>query len=463
MLGRPFSTFDPLPPMSTLALVGLVLLAVAILLVLVLAVRLHAFVALLLTSLVVAVLGGIPLSEIAGIVEEGMGSTLGYIATVIGLGAMVGEMLRQSGGAKQIAKTLLDKFGDDRAPWALSLTGLLVSIPVFLDVALILFIPLVYTLSERTGKSLLFYAIPLLAGMAVAHSFIPPTPGPVAVAGLLGADLGWVILFGFLAGVPAILVGGIFYGRYIGQKIHLSVPDAMREEVADVSDTDTTMPSFGQALSVIGVPLLLILGGTVSDVALTEGSTLRAALSFVGHPFVALVMAVLLAFYVLGIRSGYSMDGVQKIATKGLEPVGLIILVTGAGGVLGKVLVETGVGDALAEAMAASNLPVVLLAFLIAVVVRVSQGSATVSMVTAAGLVAPVFESGDYAAPVVGLATIAIAAGATVLSHVNDSGFWLVSRFLGMDEEETLRSWTVMETIIGVVGFLVVLALSLLF
>jgi len=447
--------------MSPLALAGLVLLAVATLLVLVLYVRLHAFVALLLTSLFIAVLGGIPLTDIAGLVEEGMGSTLGYIATVIGLGAMVGEMLRQSGGAEQIAQTLLRAFGDDRAPWALSLTGLLVAIPVFFDVALILFIPLVYTLSERTGKSLLVYAIPLLAGIAVAHSFIPPTPGPVAVAGLLGADLGWVILFGVIAGIPSILVGGVLYGRYIGRRIHLDVPEAMREASEEMPDADTTMPSFGQALAVIGLPLLLIFGGTVSDVAFAEGTSLRAVFSFVGHPFVALVLAVLLAFYVLGVRGGYSMDDVQTIATKGLEPVGLIILVTGAGGVLGKVLVETGVGDALAEAMAASNLPVVLLAFLIAVVVRVSQGSATVSMVTAAGLVAPIFESGDYAAPVVGLTTIAIAAGATVLSHVNDSGFWLVSRYLGMDEGQTLRAWTVMETIVGGVGFLVVLGLSL--
>lgn len=449
--------------MSTLTLAGLVVLAVAILLLLVLVVRLHAFVALMVTSLVVAVLGGIPLSEIAGIVEDGMGSTLGYIATVIGLGAMIGEMLRQSGGAEQIAETLLDTFGDEHAPWALSLTGLLVSVPVFLDVALILFIPLVYTLTERTGKSLLFYAIPLLAGMAVAHSFIPPTPGPVAVAGLLGADLGLVILFGFLAGIPSILVGGILFGRFIGQRIDLEVPDVMREDADEGPDADTTMPTFGQALSVIGVPLLLILGGTMSDVALAEGTTLRAVLSFIGHPFVALVLAVLLAFYVLGVRSGYAMKDVQQIATKGLEPVGLIILVTGAGGVLGKVLVETGVGEALAEAMAASNLPVVLLGFLIAVAVRVSQGSATVSMVTAAGLVAPVIETGSYSAPVVALTTIAIAAGATVLSHVNDSGFWLVSRFLGMDEAQTLRSWTVMETIVGVVGFLVVLGLSPLF
>lgn len=449
--------------MSPLFLTALVVLAVAVLLVLVLVVRVHAFVALLLTSLLVAVVGGIPLTEIADVIEEGMGSTLGYIAVVIGLGAMIGELLRTSGGAQRIADTLLAQSGEDRAPWALSLTGLLVSIPVFFDVALILFIPLVYTLTERTGRSLLYYAIPLLAGIAVAHSFIPPTPGPVAVAGLLGADLGWVIVFGFIAGVPAILVGGVFFGRYISHRIHLDVPDAMRDEAPSSDEAvPTTPPSFGQALSIIGLPLVLILTGTVSDVVLEPGTALQSGLQFVGHPFTALTAAVVLAFYVLGVRSGYPMQQVQQIATKALEPVGLIILVTGAGGVLGEVLVETGVGEVLAEAMAASNLPVVLLAFLIALVVRVSQGSATVSMVTAAGLVAPVLDAGTYSPPLVGLITIAIASGATVLSHVNDSGFWLVSRFLGMDESETLRSWTVMETLVGLVGLIVVLGLSLL-
>lgn len=448
--------------MSSLFLGGLVVLAVAVLLVLVLVVRVHAFVALLLTSLVVAVVGGIPLADIAGVIQNGMGSTLGYIAVVIGLGAMIGELLRVSGGAEQIAATLLSSFGEDRAPWALSLTGLLVSIPVFFDVALILFIPLVYTLTERTGRSLLYYAIPLLAGIAVAHSFIPPTPGPVAVAGLLGADLGWVIVFGFLAGVPAILVGGVFFGRYIGGQIHLDVPETMQEDhAASKTDGPTSHPSFMQAIGIIGLPLALILVGTVSDVVLATDTALRSGLQFAGHPFTALTIAVLLAFYVLGVRGGYSMEEVQQIATKALEPVGLIILVTGAGGVLGAVLVETGVGDVLAEAMAASNLPVVLLAFLIALVVRVSQGSATVSMVTAAGLVAPVLDAGTYSAPLVGLITIAIASGATVLSHVNDSGFWLVSRYLGMDEHQTLRAWTVMETLVGLVGLAVVLALSL--
>jgi H+/gluconate symporter-like permease len=237
----------------------------------------------------------------------------------------------------------------------------------------------------------------------------------------------------------------------------------MRDEAPSSDEAvPTTPPSFGQALSIIGLPLVLILTGTVSDVVLEPGTALQSGLQFVGHPFTALTAAVVLAFYVLGVRSGYPMQQVQQIATKALEPVGLIILVTGAGGVLGEVLVETGVGEVLAEAMAASNLPVVLLAFLIALVVRVSQGSATVSMVTAAGLVAPVLDAGTYSPPLVGLITIAIASGATVLSHVNDSGFWLVSRFLGMDESETLRSWTVMETLVGLVGLIVVLGLSLL-
>lgn len=449
--------------MSTLALFGLVLLAVAVLLILVLVVRCPAFVALLVTSLIVAVLGGIPPADIAGVIQEGMGSTLGYIAIVIGLGAMIGELLRQSGGAEQIAATLLDRFGDDNAPWALGLTGLLVAIPVFFDVALILFIPLVYTLTRASGRSLLLYAIPLVGGIAVAHSFIPPTPGPVAVAGLIGADLGWVIVFGLIAGLPAVVVGGVVFGRYIADRIHLEVPESMEIDEAVSDESTGSPPSFFRAVAIIAIPLALILIGTVSDIVLAEGSAVRGWLQFVGHPFTALTAATLITFYVLGVRGGYSMEAVQRIVTKGLEPVGLIILVTGAGGVLGEVLIETGVGDALAEVMATYNLPVVVLAFLIAVVVRVSQGSATVSMVTAAGLVAPVLESGTYSAPMLGLITIAIASGATVLSHVNDSGFWLVSRYLGMDEQQTLRSWTVMETIVGGIGFVVVLALSLLF
>jgi Gnt-I system low-affinity gluconate transporter len=444
--------------MSTLILLLLAAGGIALLLFLVIVLRLHAFIALLLVSMAVAIAGGVPLPEIADTIREGMGSTLGYIAVVVGVGAMFGELLQVSGGAERIARTLLARFGQRRAPSALALTGLIVATPVFFDVALILFIPLVYSLARRTSQSLLYYAIPLLAGIAVAHAFIPPTPGPVAVAALLDADLGWVILFGLIAGVPATIVGGLLFGRYIAGRIPLEVPEYMEVQVPTEDDR---LPSFGLVLTLIGIPLALILLSTVSGVALPEGNTVRDVLSFVGHPFTALIVAALLAFYFLGIRCGYSAAEVQKIATRSLEPLGLIILVTGAGGVFGRVLIATGVGDALAEVMAASNLPIVLLAFVFAAVVRVSQGSATVSMVTAAGLMAPIVEAGTYSAPLIGAISIAIASGATILSHVNDSGFWLVSQFLGMTEKETLRSWTVMETLVGLTGLAVIFVVSL--
>jgi Gnt-I system low-affinity gluconate transporter len=449
------------PLTSTGALVGLVVFGIALLLVLVVVVRLHAFIALLVTSLVVAVLGRIPLAEIAGLIQKEMGGTLGYIAVVIGVGAMFGEMLQQSGGARSIARTLLRVFGDRFSPWALGLTGLIVAVPVFFDVGLILLIPLVYSLARRSGRSLLYYAIPLLAGLAVGHAFIPPTPGPVAVAGLLGADLGWVIALGLVAGVPATIVGGIWFGRRISSRVQLAVPDFMHlpTETAS-SDTATTGPGFGLALGLVALPLILILLGTASSVVLAEGHWLRGILAFVGHPFTALIATTVLSFYALGTRLGYSRDEVRSMASKSLEPVGLIILVTGAGGVFGKVLVAAGVGTAVAGWMAASRLPLVVLGFLIAAVVRIAQGSATVSMVTAGGLLAPILRATSASAPLVAATVIAIASGATVLSHVNDSGFWLVSRYLGMSEKETLRVWTVMETLVGLTGFGVVLLLS---
>jgi Gnt-I system low-affinity gluconate transporter len=485
--------------MSPGVLILIAMLGIALLLLLVIKFRLQAFLALLIASVFVAIAGGIPLNEVAQTLQDGMGSTLGFIAIVVGIGTMLGEMLRISGGAEQLAKTLVGRFGEKRAPWALGLTGFIVSIPVFFDVGLIILIPLVYSLTQRTGRSLLYYALPLAAGLAVGHSFIPPTPGPVAVASLLGADLGWVILFGVVAGLPAMILGGIIFGRYISDKIYAGVPEYMMIEnygvsalgndgddaidepnqamqqpplrsnvssttVQELPQTDhprtKELPNFGIVVALIAIPLVLILLNTVSGVVFPEGNTIRSFLGFLGHPFSALLIATLLSFYLLGTQRGYSRREIQEIATKSLEPVGLIILVTGAGGVFGKTLVATGVGEALAGAMAQFNLPVIVLAFLLAVAVRVSQGSATVSMVTAAGLTAPIVQAGTYSAPEIGLITIAIASGATVISHVNDSGFWLISRYLGISEKNTLRSWTVLETILGCVGFLIVFVIS---
>ncbi|MEX2600210.1 MAG: gluconate:H+ symporter [Balneolaceae bacterium] len=447
--------------MSATFLILLTVVSILVILLLIIVVRMQAFIALLLVSLIAAVAGGIPISEIAGTIREGMGSTLGYIAVVIGVGTMIGEMLQVSGGARQIADTIVRGFGENKAPWALSIIGLIVSIPVFFEVALILFIPLVYDLTRRTGKSLLCYGIPLAAGMAVAHAFIPPTPGPVAVAALIGADLGWVIFFGFVAGVPAMIAGGIFFGKYIGNRMHIALPEHMIPEVPELKDgQERRAPGFGVAITIILVPLLLILANTGTEVWLAEDHLVTRWMALLGHPFTALIIAVLLAFYFLGTKLGFSRDEVQQVATRSLEPVGMIILLTGAGGVFGKVLVAAGVGDVLMDLMSASNLPVVLFAFLVATIIRVAQGSATVAMVTTAGLIAPIVETAGYSAPLIGAITIAIACGATVLSHVNDSGFWLVKEFMGMTEKETLKSWTVMETIIGVTGLGVILVIS---
>jgi len=444
--------------MTDSSLILVVIAGISLLLFLIIRSKLHAFVALLLVSLLVGIGAGMPLEKVIESIQNGMGGTLGFVAVVVGLGAMFGQMLEVSGGAERLAQTLIKKFGESKAQWALGITGFIVAIPVFFDVGFIILVPIVYGLAKKTGRSLLYYGIPLLAGLAVTHSFIPPTPGPIAVANLIGADLGWVILFGFLAGIPAMIIAGPIFGKYIAKKIHATIPAYM-----DVKEKeyDKELPSFSLISSIILIPLVLILANTVSGAVLPEGSGWRTFFTFLGHPFVALTIATLLAFYFLGQKRGFSKQEVQDIATKALEPAGIIILVTGAGGVFKQILVDSGVGKVLADAMSASSLPPIVLAFIIAALVRVSQGSATVAMVTSAGLMAPLIETLALTGPVLGLIVIAIAAGATILSHVNDSGFWLVNRYLGLDVKDTLKSWTMMETIIAIVGFAVVFVLSL--
>jgi Gnt-I system low-affinity gluconate transporter len=436
--------------MSDSMLILVALAGIFLLLFLVIRTKLHAFVALLLVSLIVGIAAGMPLGEVVKSIESGMGGTLGFVAVVVGLGAMFGQMLEVSGGAERPAQTMIKKFGEDKAQWALGVTGFLVAIPVFFDVGFIILVPIVYGLAKKTGKSLLYYGIPLLAGLAVTHSFIPPTPGPIAVADLLEADLGWVILFGAIAGVPSMIIAGPLFAKYISKRIHVEVPEYMNTEEVEY---DKDLPSFGLIAFLILIPLVLILANTLSGVLLDEGNFVRSLLTFLGHPFVALTIATILTFILLGTKRGYTRDEVQEIATKALEPAGIIILVTGAGGVFKQVLIDSGVGQVLGDMMAGSALPPLLLAFLIATVVRVAQGSATVSMVTAAGLMSPLISTLGMEGPVLGLMVIAIASGATVFSHVNDSGFWLVNRYFGLNVKDTLKTWTVMETLIGFVGF----------
>lgn len=435
-------------------------LAVVLLLFLVMRTKLQAFVALIVVSILAGVFAGMDFPDIIAAMQAGMGGTVGEIAVIIGLGAMFGEMLRVTGGAERLALTLMNKFGEKRVHWALALTGFIISIPVFLDVAFVILVPILYSLSQKMKKSLLFFGIPLLAGLAVTHSFVPPTPGPIAVASLLHADLGWVILFGLIAGIPAMILAGPVFGSYISKKIDVGVPEYMLE-LAKEKTYDKELPSFGNVVSIILLPLVLILLNTFADVLLADENMVRRILTFIGHPFVALTITALLTFYIFGTKRGYSKEEIQEITTKALEPAGIIILITGAGGIFGQVLVESGIGDVLAQIMKDANMPLIVFAFLTAGVIRVAQGSATVSMITAAGLVTPLLETYDVSAPMLGLLVISIASGATIASHVNDSGFWLVNRYFGLSEKDTLKSWTVMETIIGFVGFGICLIISL--
>ncbi len=426
-----------------------VLAGITLLLVLILVVRMHAFIALLIASICVGLFAGMDGSRIAETVQNGMGSTLGFVAVVIGLGAMLGALLETSGGATVIATSLLRRFGSGKTSWALVLTGFVVAIPVFFDVALIILIPVLYSLQRRSGGSILAFAIPLLAGLVVTHTFVPPTPGPVAVAEILGADLGMVILVGILAGLPAAIIGGVVWGKYISQKILVSAPHVEEESA------EKDLPSAALIFTLIGLPILLILARTVVQSLNTNGETLwHDLVKLVGHPFVALIIANLLAWYLLGIRRGVSRDKLLKISTKSFAPAGTIILLTGAGGVFKEVLVETGSGEMLATSLTSLGVPAMLFAFLAAVLIRILQGSATVAMITAAGLTAPLITSSGMTPMQIACITIAIASGATFLSHVNDSGFWLVSQYLGLTEKQTFRSWTVMTMLAGLTGLI---------
>lgn len=442
--------------MSTTGLILLAVFGVALLLFLVIKTKLQAFIALLVVSYIIGLLSGMSPEKVLQAVSDGMGGTVAEIAVIIGVGAMFGEVLKVSGGAERLAMTLMDKFGEKRVNWALMLTGFIISIPVFLDVAFVILVPILYSLAQKMKKSLLFFAIPLLAGLAVTHSFVPPTPGPIAVASLLNANLGWVILFGLIAGIPAAIIAGPVFGTYISKKIHVEVPKEMLKNMAEEArgkEYDKELPSFKMIASLILLPLFLILLNTFTSASLPEDSAIRSALTFIGNPGVALTITALLTFYLLGTRRGYSKEEIQEIATKSLEPAGIIILITGAGGVFGQVLVETGIGDIIANTMENLNIPILVFAFLVAGAVRIAQGSATVAMVTAASLITPVIDTLGLEGPILALLVITVASGATIASHVNDSGFWLVNRFLGLSEKDTLKSWTVMETIIGFVGF----------
>jgi GntP family gluconate:H+ symporter/Gnt-I system low-affinity gluconate transporter len=352
---------------------------------------------------------------------------------------------------------MVKKFGDEKAAWALGITGLVVAMPVFFDAGLIILIPLAFSLAKKTQRSALYYTIPLLAGLAVGHAFIPPTPGPVLVATMLGVDLGWVILIGIFCGTLAMIVAGPVWGSICGKKYFIPVPDhVMNQEEFD----ESKLPKFGTIVGIILIPLVLIIMKSVFSV-LPATESIRPIFNFLGEPFVALLISTIFAMIVLGLNHGYTMPELEKIMTKSLEPTGLILLVTACGGVLRYVLQYSGIGDLIGNAVGKAHLPIVVVAFIVAALVRICVGSATVAMTMAAGIVAAMPAIQGLSPLYLACVVAAVAGGSTVCSHFNDSGFWLVKSLVGMDETTTLKTWTIMETLVGLSGFIVALIISL--
>lgn len=432
------------------------LLGLAVILLLIIRFKIPAMIAILVGAVLIGFGAGMSFEQIIDSVNDGVGNTLKGIALLVGLGSMFGAILEISGGAQSLAVTLVRRFGDRKAAWALAVTGLVIAMPVFFDAGLIILIPIAFSLAKRTGRSSLYYAIPLFAGLAVGHAFIPPTPGPVLVASMLGVDLGWVIGVGLACGIVAMIVAGPVWGSWCGKKYDVPVP----EHIAALPPLDENkLPGFWMVVSIILIPLgLMILRSVANVVPALEPA--RRILAFLGEPFVALTLATIAAMLMLGIRRGYSTRELEKVMTKSLEPVGLILLVTACGGVLRYILQNSGLGTLIGEGVASAALPIVVVAFVIAALVRISVGSATVAMTMAAGILAAMPEVGSLSPLHLACVTAAVAGGATVCSHFNDSGFWLVKSLVGMDEKTTLKTWTVMETLVGVTGFAVALLIS---
>ncbi|KAA5539632.1 gluconate transporter [Roseiconus nitratireducens] len=458
-------------------MIALLVFGIALLLVLILKLKLQAFLSLLIVSVLVAASSrlvnpeAVPLTQVADTIVASMGGALGFIATIIGIGAIFGAILEHSGGTQALANHLVRIFGVEKAPWAMLLTGFIISIPVFLDVALVILAPLLYALARDTKRPFLHFGLPLVAGMAVTHAFVPPTPGPVAVAYLLGVNLGWVILFGVMVGLPTAIICGPWLCVRVAKGVTLPAIEPI-ETVEGELEAETNLPSFTSVLLLIGLPIALILANTVVEqwvasglpegltrnerseqlaAALAEGSWLVQAITFIGHPVIALLGSTIATLYFLGTRRGVDRDTLLDISTKALGPAGVIILITGAGGVFKGVLSATGITDAMEVLFADSGISVLVLAWVFATLIRVAQGSATVAMLTAAGLMGNFVN--DLNQPQLALVTIAIAAGATGFSHVNDSGFWMISRYFRMSEGQTLRTWGIISVMISVTGF----------
>lgn len=429
--------------------------AVVTLIVLIARFKVHPFIALVSVSVAMGAAAGMTFGAAVRAFQDGVGSALGFIAVVVGLGTMLGKIMAESGAASRIASTLIDLFGEQRVHWAIMLVAFILGIPVFFQVGFVLLVPLVFTIARRTGVSLVKVGIALVAGLSVVHGLLPPHPAAMLAVGTFNADVGLTILYGIVVGLPTAALAGPIYGAWIAPRIALPVENPIAAQLE--GDPSAEMPGFGMSLFTVMIPVLLMLLASTAA-ALPESSTLRASAQFFGHPIVALLVALLFSFWSLGRARRFTREQLLKFCNDCLAPTATILLVIGAGGGFNQVLVQSGVGRAVANVAVASHASPLLLAWTVAALIRVATGSATVAMTTSAGIVAPI------AAAIPGtsaeLLVLAAGAGSLVLSHVNDAGFWLIKEFFNMTVQQTLKTWTVAETIVGIAGLAFTLLLG---
>jgi GntP family gluconate:H+ symporter len=433
-------------PGDSFYLLLIALAAVAGLIVLVARYKMHSFLALILAALFAGVCSGMPLADLGTSFQNGVGAVLGSIAMVLGLGTVLGKVLAESGGAERIAKTLIETFGPARLDWAMAAIAFLVGIPVFFSVGLVLLVPILFAVAQSTHTPLLRLAIPLLAGLSVVHGLVPPHPGPMAALAFIGADMGKTILLALLVGALATAVAGPLLGSLLSRlwRIQPSI-GVVRQNLASRGGID--LPGFGVTLFAILLPVGLMLLGTVADVTLADSSPWKPGIVLVSHPIMALLIAVIFSFRILAATRGLDRRQLSRFTEESLGPIAAILLIVGAGGGFSRVLVDAGVGDAIAAFATGASLSPLLLGWLVAATIRVATGSATVAITTAAGILAPIAHAANPALPE--LLILSMGAGSLILSHVNDGGFWLVKEFFGLTVIDTLKTWTVLETVIS--------------
>ncbi|MDF0059402.1 gluconate:H+ symporter [Staphylococcus pseudintermedius] len=441
-----------------------VAIAIIVLLILIMKLQLNTFVALVITAMVTGILLGMPFDKIVATIETGMGGTLGHIALIFGLGAMLGKLLADGGGATQIADTLIAKLGKKYVQWAMVIASFIIGIALFFEVGLVLLIPLVFTIAKRMNVSQLKIGMPMVTALSVTHGFLPPHPGPVVIAKELGAHIGEVLLYGFIVAIPVTIIAGPVFAK-IAPRL---TPTAFQRE-GDISSLGATksfkdeeLPSFGLSTFTALLPVLLMLFATLWQlISGHEGkahNTLESMIYFIGSAGTAMLIAVVFAVFSMGIRRGIPTKQVMNTLTQAIYPIGMMLLIIGAGGAFKQVLIDGGVGGAIEKIFTDVNISPILLAWLVAAILRLALGSATVAAISTTGIVLPLLQTADVN---LALVALAIGAGSIFCSHVNDAGFWMFKEYFGLTVKETFLTWSLIETIISVSGLVFVLFISL--